>query len=247
VGYYASPFVVNCLVGAQKPFLPAVDSALVEAECQKVEVAFVSDQVEAGFVLESTYHLHDLLLPLLQNLSEFQRTGLGLRSQLHQVKLVLSIHDDDFIVAEGDQHTLNCKIETLRRADFLGCGINEGEPLNALKLRQNGDLFVIIDKFKRHSSFFFFEMGQYVTMGVPFTEIFEHEDRISLGRRSQGVQNVVVQNHVLEIFEAGDVFVLAEAIDDFLNFGQHIIEQNLFAEGIDDFVVIDGLGAGECG
>lgn len=86
-------------------------------------------------------------------------------------------------------------------------------------------------------------MGKNVSIVVPFAKIFEDENGICFGGSSQGVEDVIVQHHVLEVLEAGDLFILAESIDNSLYFCQHVVQDNLFSQRIYNFIVVDGLGA----
>jgi hypothetical protein len=105
----------------------------------------------------------------------------------------------------------------------------------------------IIDELKSDDCLVFLKMRKNITIDVSFAKVFKDKDGVGLRGRSQSVEDVVVKHDVLKVFETTDFLILPESVNDSLYFGKHIIEQDLFAEGIDDFVVVDGLRAGEGG
>ena len=62
------------------------------------------------------------------------------------------------------------------------------------------------------------------------------------------IKNIVIKNVVVKVFETCDFFILSESVDHLLIFSEHIIENYLFAENIDNFVVVNRMSAieGRC-
>ncbi len=56
------------------------------------------------------------------------------------------------------------------------------------------------------------------------------------------VDGVVIEHDVFEVEEGGDFLFLADVVDYFLCFCQHVVDDYLFCEDIDDSVVIDAVG-----
>jgi hypothetical protein len=183
----------------------------------------------------------------LQYFAEFQRIGFYFRAQLDQVELVIAVKDDHLVVAVRHHDASDLEVQALGAVDLLGGDVDEREAEVSLQLGEDADVFVVVDQVETEHFLLFLQVGEHESVGVAFAEVFEGEGGVGLGGRAHCVQDVVVQHQVFEVFEAGDLLILSEAVDDLLVFGEHVVEDDLFAENVHDFVVVDGLRAGEGG
>lgn len=184
------------------------------------------------------YHL----ILLFEDGAELQRNGFHLQSDRDHIELVLGVENDDLVVGEGHDYPLEFKVDALGAIDFFRTDLNEGKPVVSLQFGEDADEFAVVDQIEKDHPFFLLEVGHDVSLAVAFAEVLDDEGGVDLAGGVEGVEDVVVQHHVLEVFEAGDLLLLPEVIHDLLILGQHVVEDNLLAQDVDDLVIVDAVG-----
>jgi hypothetical protein len=72
-----------------------------------------------------------------------------------------------------------------------------------------------------------------------FAEVLCDNRGITLVKRVCGVDNVVVQHDIFEIFEESYIFLLTNAINHSLVFSQNIIEYYLLRQNVNYFIIVN--------
>jgi hypothetical protein len=91
-------------------------------------------------------------------------------------------------------------------------------------------------------------MRQYILLRHILRVILPHDRRVGLVHGVDWVQNVIVQHQVLEVQKASYFLLLVDLFNDFLVLGEHVVLDDLFAQKVDDFVVVYAVsGRGDGG
>ncbi|CAM6001233.1 unnamed protein product [Sphagnum balticum] len=152
------------------------------------------------------------------------------------------MQDDDFVVAYGHYYSRYFEIETIRSVNFLVDHFQQGQSVAFLELGDHADMFEVIYEICKENFFFFFEMGEYVSLICIFADISDDESGVGLAIGLHRVHDIIVQHHIFEVSEATYLFVLPYAFHNTLVLGEHVIKDYLLGEHVYHFVVIDAVG-----
>ena len=134
------------------------------------------------------------------------------------------------------------EVYVLKHFNFLCGDFNDGDSDDLVHHWQHRNVPKIVNEHQFQDFFLLFQVSQHQFVNEVFAKVVNHHCWEAFAWVLESINDVVFQEDIFEVEESSDFFFEIDAIDNFLGFGEQVVEDDLLGEDIDDAIIIDTEG-----